>query len=148
MKIKNGDDFMEYGQAQPWVGITDADGTIYSFISGRKGQVIGVDLQREQELLTQIGEMESVLENYYQKLVELGVIVPEKTPEQIAKEAAEEQLRIVQEQAEEQAKINQALLSAIQGLQAEITEIKSMPIPLSEANPKDLAKNQKRRASH
>jgi len=114
----------QHDHAQPWVGITDLDGTIYAYNSGRKGQAIGVDLQREKELLSQIGDMQDVIENYYSKLVELGAIVPEKSPEQVAKEAAEEQLRIAREQSEQQAIVNQALLDAVSSLKAEIAEIK------------------------
>jgi len=115
---------MDYGQAQPFVAVIDNTGTIYQTDSGRKRTAIGVDLQRENELLEQISDMQEVLDNYYQKLVELGAIVPEKSPEEIARETADRQLELAREQAEQQAEINSKLLNAIGALQSEIADMK------------------------
>ena len=117
----------DYGQATPFVAVIDTSGVIYQTDSGRKRQAVGVDLQRESELTGQIEEMQEVIENYFQKLVELGAIVPEKSPEQVAREAAEEQLRIAREQSEQQARINAALLDAVNELRSEIAEMKQAP---------------------
>lgn len=103
---------MEYGQ-NIFTAIIGEDGTIYEATTGRKRQPVGVDIQREQELLKQIGEMQDVIDNYYGKLVELGAIVPPKSAEDIARE-----------QAAQQALINERLLEAISGLQAELGAIK------------------------
>lgn len=86
----------------------DREGNIiHEGANGRKK--IGVDVQTADE-------MQGVIDNYYNKLVELGVFVKEKTPEEIAQELAREQLEISQKRAEEQAEINQALLAEIRNL--------------------------------
>ena len=99
---------MEFA-ANIFTGMIDTDGTIYEAGTGRKRQKIGVDSQREEELVKQIAEMQEVLESYYNKLVELGEIVPPKTAEQIALE-----------QAEQQREINLTLLDAIENLKNEV----------------------------
>jgi len=96
------------------------DGTIYEAGSGRKRQVVGCDSQKEQDYIAQISEMQATIDNYYAKLVELGVIQPPKTAEEIARDAAAEQLKIVQEQARQQSEINSNLLAAIASLKREI----------------------------
>lgn len=95
-------------------GMIDSDGNIFSANTRNNGTKIGIDAQREKELLDQISEQEDIIKNYYDKLVELGVIEIPKTPEELA-----------QEQAEQQAMINQQLLEAIGTLNAEIKELKS-----------------------
>lgn len=104
---------MPYGE-NIFTAMIDESGTIWEAGTGRKRQVVGMDSQREQELQNQITEMQAVIDNYYNKLVELGAIVPPKTPEQIA-----------QEQATQQAEINQKLLQAISSLQSEIGELRN-----------------------
>jgi len=108
-------------QDNVFVGIIDNDGTIYQFANHRKGAVVGIDMHREKEMQGQIGEMQEIIENYYQKLIEVGVIVPEKTPAEIAQAAAEEQLEIARQQAE----INTSLLDAVKTLQSEIQNLKN-----------------------
>lgn len=131
----------------------DKDGTIYSIGTGRERVKVGIDMEKEQELLQTISEMQIPLENYFQKLIEirkylievyddkdmvsqLSAFAPQKSPEEIAKEAANEQIRVVQEtaaaqlrlaqeQAAQQAKVNQELLQAIQGLKYELGELKT-----------------------
>jgi hypothetical protein len=115
---------MSYQKAEPFVAVIDKDGVIYQNVSGRKGAAVGIDLQREGKLLEQIEKMQDIIDNYYNKLVEVGVIVPPKTAEEVAKEAADEQLRIFREQAEEQSKINNTVLDALKALRSEIAEIK------------------------
>lgn len=111
--------------SEPIVCRIDEEGTIYQYNGRQRGMPIGVDTQREKEMLAQIEEMQGLIDNYYEKLVELGVIKPPKTPEEVAREAAEEQLRIVQEQARQQSEINLTLLDAVKGLQAEMAALKT-----------------------
>lgn len=111
---------MEYGQ-NIFTAMISEDGTIYETSTGRKRQPIGIDMQKEQEYQVQIAEMQGTIDNYFEKLVELGVIQIPKTPEEIATE----QLRIAQEQAEQQAQINQSLLEAINSLKTELKEMKA-----------------------
>lgn len=102
--------------ANIFTGMIDLNGDIYQASVGRNRQKIGIDIQKESELLKQIEEMQSVIDNYYDKLVELGEIIPVKSVEQIA-----------MEQQAEQKEINLALLDAISSLQNEIKELKSSP---------------------
>lgn len=97
-----------------FTAVIDEQGVIWEAGTGRKRQAVGVDAQREQEYQAQITEMQGVIENYYNKLVELGAIIPPKSAEQIA-----------QEQAIQQSEINQKLLEAIRSLQSEIGELKN-----------------------
>ena len=96
------------------------DGKIYEVSSGRKGQYVGIDKQLEDELRTQISEMQEVLDSYYSKLVELGEIIPPKSPDEIAREAAEAQVQMMQTQLAEQSEINRALLDAVRGLTSKV----------------------------
>jgi cell division septum initiation protein DivIVA len=107
-------------------GVIDTDGTIYEMRGHRRGERVGVDVQRVNEFEDQIAEMQGVLDSWYPKMVEHGYIKIEKTAEQIARDAAEEQLQIIKEQSEQQNQINLKLLEAIHGLQAELSDIKSM----------------------
>lgn len=102
-----------------FTGVLELDGTIYTASTRNNRRKIGIDSQREEELLRQINEQEEIIKNYYDKLVEIGIITPPKTSEEIAAE----QLRLAQEQAEQQALINQSLLEAISGLQSQIKEM-------------------------
>lgn len=114
---------MAYGD-NIFTGMIDENGVIWDMATGRKRQAIGIDAQKEQEYQHTITEMQETLDNYYAKLVELGVITPVKTPEQIAQEAAAEQVRIAQEQAAQQMEVNRALLDAVKSLKAEIGELR------------------------
>lgn len=115
---------MAYNTENTFVALIDQNGMIRDMSAGRRGEVIGVDYQKEDEYKRTIAEMQETLDNYYNKLVELGAIAVPKSPEQIAQEAAAEQLRLAQEQAAQQAEINQALLGAIESLNAEVKELK------------------------
>src|SRR5919108_5441268 len=95
-----------------FTAIIDQEGTIYAAGTGRQRQVVGIDTQKEQEYLNTISSMQETIDNYYNKLVELGVINPPKTPEQIALE-----------QAAQQAEINAKLLEAINGLHMRMEEL-------------------------
>jgi hypothetical protein len=121
----NGGNFVNYEKAEPFLAIIDSDGTIYQYNGGRKGVPVGIDTQKENELLSQLSEMQGVTENYYEKLVEVGVIVPQKTPEQVAKEAAEEQKRILQAHLDEQRNVNNTLLELVKVMQNEISGLKN-----------------------
>jgi len=123
---------MAYNTENTFVALIDQNGMIRDMSTGRRGEVIGVDYQKEDEYKRTISEMQETIDNYYGKLVELGAITIPKSPEQIAQEAAAEQLRLVQEQATQQAAINQALLESVQNtnaiigdLQNQIKELKS-----------------------
>lgn len=105
--------YQKFSTDNLFTGMLDLDGTIYTANMRSNRTKIGIDTEREQELLNQINEQEEIIKNYYDKLVSLGVIEIPKTPEQIA-----------QEQAEQQAIINQQLLEAIGALNAEIKELK------------------------
>ena len=63
--------------------------------------------------MNQISEMQEVLDGYYNKLVELGVITPPKTAEQIAMERTAEQTEMIK-----------TLFEAISSLKDEISEMK------------------------
>ena len=86
-----------------FTAIIARDGTIMTAGLGREQQKIGIDSQREAELLNEIQSLDARLKEYYERLVELGDIVPPKSAEQIA-----------YEQAAEQAKINAALLETLE----------------------------------
>lgn len=92
---------MAYGYADNiFTAIIDENGDIYEASTGRKRQKVGVDSQREQELLGQIIEIQERLDNYYDKLVELGIIALPKGAEQIAQEAAEQQTALMAQMME------------------------------------------------
>lgn len=107
--------YQKFSTENIFTGMIDMDGNIYSANMRSDRTKIGIDAQKEQELLNQIAEMQETLDNYHEKLVELGVIQIPKSPEQIA-----------QEQAEQQAVINQQLLEAIGALNLEIKELKGV----------------------
>ena len=108
---------MEYGQALPFTAVIDIDGTIYEIGMGRKRNAVGIDTQKEQEYITQISEMQSVIDNYFEKLVELGAIVPPKSAEEIAREAAAEQ-----------AEINRKMIGAITALTEKIEKMEGVHV--------------------
>lgn len=101
------------------------DGTIYSVGTGRERIKVGVDLEREQELLQANSDMQDTLDNWREILIQNGLLKMPKTPEEIAREAAEQQLALARDQAQQQASINQALLDAISGIQNQIGELKN-----------------------
>jgi len=114
--------YARYSAENVFTGMINESGDIYN--AGYRGATskVGIDNERENMLLKQISEMQEVIDNYFNKLVELGEIVPQKTPEEIAAE----QLRLAQEQAEQQASINKQLLEAIGALNAEVKELKGV----------------------
>lgn len=116
---------LAYNQENTFVAIIDRDGNIRDMSAGRRGDIVGVDYQREDEYKRTISEMQETLDNYYTKLVEIGAITIPKTPEEIAREAAAEQLRIAQDQAQQQSQINQALMNAIENLSSEVKGLKA-----------------------
>lgn len=77
----------------------DTQGVIWYVEGNRKKYPIGIDNRLKEE-------QEEIIENYYNKLVEIGIIEIPKTPEEIAKEQADEELRILRAEQEEQRKIN------------------------------------------
>lgn len=115
---------MSYDAQNIFTAMIDESGTIWEAGAGRKRQAVGIDAQKEQDYQAQIAEMQGVIDNYYNKLVELGAITPPKTPEQIA-----------QEQAAQQSLINEKLLEAISGLQSELNSMKNAVGSSSRAKP-------------
>lgn len=116
---------MAYNTENTFVALIDQNGLIRDMSAGRRGEIVGCDYQREEEYKQTIAEMQETLDNYFGKLVELGAIEIPKSPEAIAQEAAEEQLRMAQEQAKQQAEINQALLGAIEKLSNKVEELEA-----------------------
>lgn len=105
---------LAYGYADNiFTAIIDENGTIYEASTGRKRQAVGIDSQKEQEYQQTISEMQERLDNYYAKLVEVGIIVPPKTPEEIAQEAALKQQETMSQ-----------MLTTMQAMQDEIRELK------------------------
>ena len=85
-------------QGNNFVAILDTEGNIHQV--ERSGNIhVGVDLQTIAELKNEIQEQQEVIENYYNKLVELGVIEVPKTAEEIALDVAEKQLKLAEETA-------------------------------------------------
>lgn len=108
-----------------FTGDIDKDGTIYSVGTGRERVKVGIDAQREQELLSAMSEMQETLDNWRNVLIENGLLKVPKTAEELAAETAAEQMQFMQRQAQEQAAINQALLKAIEGLNHTVEELKN-----------------------
>jgi len=140
---------MAYNTENTFVALIDQNGMIRDMSTGRRGEVIGVDYQKEDEYKRTISEMQEPLDSYYNKLVEirkylidryddkdmvnqLSAFAPPVTAEMIAQEAAAEQLRLAQEQATQQAELNKVFMESLQAsnqmlasLQSEIKELKS-----------------------
>lgn len=104
---------MAYGN-DFFTGVIDERGDILTVSATRDYRKVGIDTRREEELLQQISEMNETLDNWRGVLIENGLLKVPKTPEEIAAE-----------QAAQQSEINQKLLEAISGLQAEIGELKN-----------------------
>lgn len=67
-------------------------------------------------------DLKKITEGYYNKLVELGVIVPEKTPEQIQ----QEQIQLMQQMFQEVKKMNNQMSVQIQNMNKEIEELRNV----------------------
>lgn len=104
---------MAYGN-DFFTGAIDEKGDILVVSATRDYKKVGIDLRREEELLQQITEMSETLDNWRGVLIENGLLKVPKTPEEIA-----------QEQAAQQAQINQALLEAISELKSELGALKN-----------------------
>lgn len=101
-------------------------------ISGTRILELGNGIEQEQKIIgytceyftdmeTALGEALDKAECYYSRLVELGDIVPEKTPEEL-----------LREQNEAQAAINAQLLETVQALSAKVDELgKKEPVQLT-----------------
>ena len=113
----------------PFVAVIGNDGTIYQYNQGRRGQAVGVDNQKLQEIenehLAEKTDMLEVADKLYQELVDAGLRTVPKSPEEIAKEAAEAQLELARQQASQQAEITASLLNAVKSLQDEIIGLKA-----------------------
>lgn len=91
----------------------DTNGDIYQINGYQKAGKIGIDTRKEQEYIGTQSEMQETLDGYYNKLVELGVITPPKSPEEIAREAAEQQNAVMAQ-----------MLETMQSMQNEIATLK------------------------
>jgi len=104
----------------PFVAIITSDGTIFQYANGRKGQAVGIDNQKAQEMecdfAAQATDMQEVIDKLYQELVDAGLRTRPKTEIDIANE----QLELTRQQAQQQAEINASLLDAVKSLQNEI----------------------------
>lgn len=92
----------------------ESNGDIYEMVGLNKNRKLGIDIGRERELLQMIQERDEqikehieVLDSWRPKMILHGYIEIPKTPEEIAQEAAAEQIRIAQAQADRQIKIAQ-----------------------------------------
>jgi|GEM_PF-6721273 len=121
-------DFMYDNSHSPFVAVIDNVGFIYQYNQGRRGQAVGIDNQKAQELesefTTQSADMQEVIDKLYQELVDAGLRTVPKSPEEIAREAAEAQLEFARQQAAQQAEINANLLSAMKSMQEELQGLK------------------------
>jgi hypothetical protein len=76
----------------------------------------------ENEHAAIIVEMQEVIDKLFQELVDAGLRTIPRSPEEIAKEAAEHQNKLV----EQQNTVISGLLDAVQSLRSEVSEIKAM----------------------
>lgn len=101
--------------------ITHENKTVYSNINGQfvacveNGNIYQFNSYTGQKVLVGVtqqtfDELQTITDGYYQKLVDLGAIVPPKTQEQII---------------EEQQKAMQDMFSLIKDLKAEVEELKN-----------------------
>jgi len=113
----------------PFVAVIAQDGTIYQYNQGRRGQAVGIDNQKAQEMESefsvQSADMQEVIDKLYGELVDAGLRTVPKSPEEIAREAAAEQLELTRQQAQQQAEINASLLDMMKSMQEEIKGLKS-----------------------
>lgn len=108
-----------YGKDNIFTASIGQDGVIYQEKSG--GQVpVGADMQTVQE-------MQATIDNYYEKLVEVGIIKKEKTAEEIA-----------QEQLAQQQQINQTLMESQQSLMAMVKDLNEKIGGLENGNTRDI----------
>lgn len=121
---------MPYGDNFYSVMIDDV-GDIFEISGYQKGRKIGIDTKREKDFIDTQAEMQSVIDNYYSKLVELGAIEVPKTPEELIQEQNAQQAEINQklcEQVAQQAEINQKLVESIADIQTELKGLKNRPV--------------------
>lgn len=115
-----------------FTGAIESNGDIVVVSGARDSRKVGIDLRREEELIQDIKERDELLDNWRGILIENGLLKLPKTAEEIAQEAAAEQLQLMHEQAEQQAEINQALMEsnkalmeAVKGLSNTVRELKT-----------------------
>jgi len=109
-----------------FAAIISKDGTIFN---ARSSVPVGVDNERVKEIESALGEqmsdMQEVIDQLFQELVDAGLREVQKTPEQIARDAAEEQLQLARAQAQEQAEFNASMLDVMRAMQDEIKGLKA-----------------------
>lgn len=106
-----------------FTGFIDENGDIWVVSASREYKKIGIDSRKEAELVQAIQERDDMLENWRGILIENGLMKIPKTAEEIAQEAANEQLRLMQEERTRQMEINQAFMESFEGLSATIKEL-------------------------
>lgn len=92
-----------------FTGMIDESGTIWDLAAGRKQTAIGIDNQRENEYKTTIADLQEVVDNYYNKLVELGVIQKQKTAEEIQQEIIDNQNNLLKDMMNSLAEVKNEL---------------------------------------
>lgn len=133
---------MAYGE-NIFTGIIGDNGDIFLASSSREQKKVGIDNRREGELIQEIRERDEaiqdrdeLIENWRTVLIENGLLEIPKTPEELAQEMAQEQLKTVQESAAEQLRIAQEaaqqnnlfmseMLKTMQSMQYQIEELKN-----------------------
>lgn len=90
-----------YDNQSFFTGAIDNSGVIFQVSAGRPNRKVGIDNEKEQDYVKQINEQQDIIENYYNKLVELGEIVPEKTPEEQQNQFMSEVLKTMKSMQEE-----------------------------------------------
>jgi len=114
-----GDYFSPYGRAaasypKPYPTRVISGNNILELGDEQQQHLIGHTLDYCSELETALNDALSKAEGYYARLVELGDIIPEKTPEELLKE-----------QTAQQQTINETLLSTIQKLSDKIERMET-----------------------
>lgn len=104
--------------------VVESNGDIFEMAGYQKGKKLGIDIREEAKYIKALEEMQEPLDSYYNKLKEirqylidkyddkdmvkqLDPFAPVKSPEQIAKEAADLQTRLAQEAYQKQLKVSQ-----------------------------------------
>jgi len=104
----------------------DKDGNIMQIDRATSTNVIiGRDLQAFAEQQEIINSQQEIIDNYYNKLVELGVIEIEKTAEEIALETANKQIEIANKQIEIAKQTALSSENMMMAMMKEMQEIKA-----------------------
>lgn len=119
-----------------FTGMIDEKGDILVVSGTREYKKVGIDSRREQELIQEISERDETLEAWRNVLIENGLLKIPKTAEEIAEEAAREQMRLMQERNEQQIEINTVLLESVQKSNQTISALETIVKELVERESK------------